>query len=136
MEDENRDCNCGVNKIMSKDCSYTPQGINAAFGYNTPDMIANNVNNSSCGNTKDSDCSGADMLNSIKSLNFAVIELGLYLNTHPDDERALCLHKEYCKQLKNVKDKYQKMYGPLSIYFPCNKWRWLEEPWPWEGGNI
>ena len=136
MEDENRDCNCGVNKMMSKDCSYTPQGINAAFGYNTPDMIANNVNNSSGSNTENPDCSRADMLNTIKSLDFAVIELGLYLNTHPDDERALCLHKEYCRQLKDIKDKYQKMYGPLSIYYPCNKWRWLEEPWPWEGGNI
>ena len=76
------------------------------------------------------DYNRADMLNSIKSLNFAVIELGLYLNTHPDDERALCLHREYCKQLKDIKDKYQKVYGPLSIYYPCNKWRWLEEPWP------
>ena len=35
-----------------------------------------------------------------------------------------------------LKDKYQKVYGPLSIYYPCNKWRWLEEPWPWEGGNF
>ena len=138
MEDENRDCNRGVNKMACKDCSYTTQGINAAFGYNTPDMIANNVNNNSCGcgNSDDPDCSRADMLNSIKSLNFAVIELGLYLNTHPDDEKALCLHREYCRQLRDLKDKYQKVYGPLSIYFPCNKWRWLEEPWPWEGGNI
>ena len=71
------------------------------------------------------DYNRTDMLNSIKSLNFAVIELGLYLNTHPDDERALCLHREYCRQLKDIKDKYQKVYGPLSIYYPCNKWRWL-----------
>ena len=55
------------------------------------------------------DYSRADMLNSIKSLNFAVIELGLYLNTHPDDERALCLHREYCRQLKDIKDKYQNL---------------------------
>ena len=54
------------------------------------------------------DYSRADMLNSIKSLNFAVIELGLYLNTHPDDERALCLHREYCRQLKDIKNKYAK----------------------------
>ena len=82
------------------------------------------------------DCSRIDMLNSIKSLNFAVIELDLYLNTHADDEKAICLHREYCKQLRDLQDKYQKVYGPLSIYYPCNKWRWLEEPWPWEGGNI
>ena len=76
-----------------------------------------------------------EMIEQIKCLNFAVIELGLYLDTHPEDQKALCMHREYCKQLKDLKDKYQKMYGPLSIYYPCNKWRWLEEPWPWERGN-
>ena len=77
-----------------------------------------------------------EMLSKIKELNFAIIELGLYLDTHPDDEKALCLHRKYTKELKELKDKYQKVYGPLSIYFPCNKWRWLEEPWPWERGNF
>ena len=77
-----------------------------------------------------------EMIEQIKALNFAVIELGLYLDTHPEDQRALCLHREYAKNLKNLKDMYQKVYGPLSIYFPCNKWRWLEEPWPWERGNF
>ena len=77
-----------------------------------------------------------ELMMKIKSYNFAVIELGLYLNTHPDDEKALCLHNAYTKKLKELKDKYQKVYGPLSIYYPCNKWRWLEEPWPWEGGRF
>lgn len=77
-----------------------------------------------------------EMMSRIKELNFAIIELALYLDTHPDDEKALCLHRKYCKELKDLKDKYQKVYGPLSIYYPCNKWRWLEEPWPWERGNF
>lgn len=86
------------------------------------------------------ECNGRDMqrqemIDQIKSLDFAIIELGLYLDTHPDDQRALCMHKEYCKQAKDLKDKYQKMYGPLTIFYPCNKWRWLEQPWPWERGN-
>jgi spore coat protein JB len=76
-----------------------------------------------------------EMIDQIKSLDFAIIELGLYLDTHPDDQRALCMHREYCKQTKDLKDKYQKMYGPLTIFYPCNKWRWLEQPWPWERGN-
>ena len=79
-------------------------------------------------------CEQEEMLMQIKELNFAVIELGLYLDTHPEDQRALCLHRKYVKELKDLKDKYQKVYGPLSIYHPCNKWRWLEEPWPWERG--
>ncbi len=70
-----------------------------------------------------------EMIDQIKSLNFAIIELGLYLDTHPDDQRALCMHREYCKQVKDLKDKYQKIYGPLTIFYPCNKWRWLEQPW-------
>ena len=74
-----------------------------------------------------------EMLEKIKCLNFAIIELGLYLDTHPNDAKALCLHKKYCKEYKELTDKYQKVYGPLTIHFPCNKWRWLEEPWPWEG---
>ena len=76
-----------------------------------------------------------EMIMKIKEYNFAVIELALYLDTHPEDEKAPCLHREYTKKLKDLKDKYQKVYGPLTIYFPCNKWRWLEEPWPWERGN-
>jgi spore coat protein JB len=87
-------------------------------------------NNEPCRDTKE------EMLKKIMEYNFSIIELGLYLDTSPDDEKALCLHKEYCKVFKDLCDKYQKMYGPLSIYFPCNKWRWLEEPWPWEGVNV
>lgn len=70
-----------------------------------------------------------NMMMQIRELNFAIIELGLYLDTQPEDQRALYLHREYAKRLRDLKDKYQKMYGPLSIYYPCNKWRWLEEPW-------
>ena len=81
------------------------------------------------------ECEKKQMLMEIRELSFAVVELGLYLDTPPEDQKALCLHRKYTKELKELKDKYQKVYGPLSIYFPCNKWRWLEEPWPWERGN-
>ncbi|MBR3002580.1 MAG: spore coat protein CotJB [Clostridia bacterium] len=70
------------------------------------------------------------MLHQIMALDFAINELALYLDTHSDDEKALCLHNRYCKECKDLKDKYQKVYGPLTIEYPCNKWRWFEEPWP------
>ena len=75
-----------------------------------------------------------EMLRKIRCYDFAITELALYLDTHPDDEKALCLHNKYCKVYKELTDDYQKMYGPLTIKYPCNKWRWIEEPWPWEGG--
>lgn len=74
------------------------------------------------------------MMRKIMEYKFAIIELGLYLDTHPNDNRALCLHRDYCKRYKDITDRYQKIYGPLTIDFPCNKWRWLEMPWPWERG--
>lgn len=87
-------------------------------------------NNEPCQETR------AEMMKKIREYNFAVIELGLYLDTHPDDTKAICLYREYAKMLKDLQDKYQKVYGPLTIFFPCNKWRWLEEPWPWERSDF
>lgn len=118
--DENR--NCGCNDNYDNNSCYNMNEMQNNDGYEC--QMKNII-----------DCNARDeMLEQIKCRNFAIIELSLYLNTHPDDDKALCLHRKYCKEFKELKDKYQKVYGPLSIYFPCNKWRWLEEPWPWEGG--
>ena len=76
------------------------------------------------------------MMKQIKCLSFAIVDLAEYLDTHPDDRKAICLHKEYANQLKEIKDKYQRIFGQLTIYYPCNKWRWLEEPWPWERSDF
>lgn len=70
-----------------------------------------------------------EMIQEIRCLSFAIVELAEYLDTHVDDEKALCLHREYATRLHELKEKYQKVYGPLTINFPCNKWRWIEEPW-------
>lgn len=107
--EENRNCGCGCNnndnvEEMLNSCAYVPE--------------------------RTIDCEARrEMIEQIRCYDFAINELALYLDTHPEDERALCLHRKYCKQAKDFKDKYQKVYGPLTINFPCNKWRWLEEPW-------
>ncbi len=99
--------------------------------YTTTNMQNNsNMMSNACEDTR------TEMINRIKTLNFAIIELGLYLDTHVNDEKAICLHRKYCKEYRELTDKYQKVYGPLTIQFPCNKWRWIEEPWPWERGNF
>ena len=76
----------------------------------------------------------SEMLQNIMCYKFAINDLALYLDTHPEDQKALCLHREYSKVLRDLTDKYQKVFGTLTIEFPCNKWRWLEQPWPWERG--
>lgn len=103
-------------------CNYDVTGINAQFGYQS-------MNNNTNGMMQ------SQMLDEIRNLAFAITDLAEYLNTHPTDEKALCLHKEYCMQYNNLTDQYQRIYGPLTIYCPCSKWRWLENPWPWEGSE-
>ena len=98
--------------------------------YEMSNDIVSEIESRMMNSCNEEDQTREELMEQIKGYNFAVIELAEYLNTHPDDEKALCLHNSYCKTLKELKDKYQKVYGPLSIYYPCNKWRWLEEPWP------
>ena len=134
--EENRNCMCD----NENECEYIPQGINAAFGYNTASSLMDDMN--CCNSKNEMECMQnrnrvrEKMMKEIKCLNFAVVDIAEYLDTHPNDQKALCLHREYANRLKNVKDKYQRIFGPLDIYFPCNKWRWLEEPWPWERSDF
>lgn len=90
---------------------------------NNNDLYSNNKS------TKD------EMLQEIRSLDFAVTDLAEYLDTHPCDEKALCLHNEYATKLREIKDKYQRTFNPLTYKYPCNKWNWINQPWPWERGN-
>ena len=72
------------------------------------------------------------MLMQIRELKFSVNDLALYLDTHPNDRRAIRIHNQYSNELRTVSDEYQRKYGPLSIECPCNKWRWIDLHWPWE----
>ena len=132
--ENNEDRNYMYNENSVNNCEYTPQGINAAFGYNTAEALQDDLN--CCNSCNQDECMQnrhrvrREMMKQIKCLSFAIVDIAEYLDTHPNDRKAICLHKEYCNQLEDIKDKYQRIFGPLTIYYPCNKWRWLEEPWP------
>ena len=147
--EENRNCGCNntsnysaspVSNMMSaSNMMSNGDGCGCGCGCgNDETVLAKNVyGDCGCEPTRVVNCEARrEMMQEIRCLEFAINELALYLDTHPDDQKALCLHRKYTKQAKELKDKYQKVYGPLTINFPCNKWRWLEEPWPWERGNF
>lgn len=71
----------------------------------------------------------------IQSYQFAVTDISLFLDTHPTDKRALELHTQYVRTLKELQDMYEKRFGPLSIESIQDKWKWTDEPWPWERRN-
>lgn len=70
---------------------------------------------------------------------FAITDLNLYLDTHPEDRRALNMLKELIKEENMAKQEYVKMYGPLKINeVSGDKFDWINGPWSWEnlGGNM
>ena len=74
-------------------------------------------------------------LNRLQQVEFALVELQLFLDTHKDDQRALMEYNQYSKQLEMLKKQYELQYGPLLNFgFSPSQypWRWLEGPWPWE----
>ena len=52
------------------------------------DLEIEDYNRNCCNNN---DSTREEMLSRLKELKFSIIELGLYLDTHPDDEKAICL---------------------------------------------
>ncbi|MDD5017302.1 MAG: spore coat protein CotJB [Eubacteriales bacterium] len=77
----------------------------------------------------------AGLMQQIAEYEFLLADLNLYLDTHPSDTRALGDYNSYAAQLRTLKDKYIREYGPLenfgnSINF--NGWQYNDRPWPWD----
>lgn len=75
------------------------------------------------------------LLYQVMQYKFALIELNLYLDTHPNDTEMINLYNQYLDIEKKMCDKYESMYGPLTLdsnYLDKNNWVWKNSPWPWE----
>lgn len=74
------------------------------------------------------------LMRQIMELDFAVNELVLFLDTHPDNQNALRRHEELAKRAREAKAKYEDAYGPLTPSAPIagNYWTWIDNPWPWD----
>lgn len=79
------------------------------------------------------DANQLKLLEEIMEIGFSLVETNLYLDTHPQDERALRLHNTLASQYQELEFLYNSQYGPLKFtgmsQYP---WRYIDEPWPWE----
>lgn len=76
-----------------------------------------------------------EMLKRIQEIGFACVDLNLYLDTHPTDQKALMDYNTYSYQLMMLRNQYESMYGPLMHFGYAQSqypWKWIEGPWPWE----
>lgn len=68
--------------------------------------------------------------------SFAINDLNLYLDLHPNDTKMVNLLKEFIKLEKKAKEEYEDMYGALEV---CdtkgNSFDYVNSPWSWEKDN-
>ncbi|MDY3765804.1 MAG: spore coat protein CotJB [Lachnospiraceae bacterium] len=82
--------------------------------------------------------SRAQLMQYINEVSFAVNDLLLYLDTHPDDEKAMAFYRENAEKRTTALRQYAMLYGPLTVDTALDSasrsWEWVQQPWPWEGG--
>ena len=77
----------------------------------------------------------------LQALEFVLVELALYLDTHSDDAEAFALYQQYAGLERQARAAYEAANGPLTLSAAAQgeNWAaWLKGPWPWnqmEGGN-
>ena len=73
-------------------------------------------------------------LGEVMALDFVAHELALYLDTHSDDAEAFEIYKNVLSLASTAKEKFVKLYGPLTKQdlSQAKSYTWLKNPWPWD----
>ncbi len=78
-----------------------------------------------------------NLLLKIYEYDFALNDLSLYLDLHPDDNDVYKVFRKYTEEERDCVATYEKKYGPLeldnSMY---SSYLWDEGPWPFIGGEF
>lgn len=66
---------------------------------------------------------------------FALDDIKLFLDTHPDNKSALEYYQKYRHLAEQTTRNYVNQYGPLTAQQVegTGRWTWIDTPWPWEG---
>ena len=75
-----------------------------------------------------------ELMKKVQEADFFALDLQLYLNTHPDCSRALTLYRDAVTKAKELRNEYEKNYGPITATSTPHKlpWQWSRNPWTWE----
>lgn len=76
-----------------------------------------------------------EIMEQLQAVDFALVELTLYLDTHPKDTNAVAQFNDLAKQRKRIKREFESQFGPLqqfgNSYVDC-PFNWKKAPWPWQ----
>ena len=75
------------------------------------------------------------LLKDIGIVDFVLVELTLYLDTHTCDRNAMEYFNHYSKIKHQMEKEFSQKYFPLKkdLADSNKEWRWGAAPLPWEG---
>lgn len=73
------------------------------------------------------------LMRQLNAVRFSMLELHLYLDSHPGDCSAASQLEEYRKAEASLVEQYETAYGPLNeTQQTASRWAWIADPWPWD----
>jgi spore coat protein JB len=76
-----------------------------------------------------------ELLEQLQMVDFALVDLTLYLDTHPTDYQAIQQFNQLSQKRKQLKKQFESSYGPMQQYgnsYSSYPWNWDDSPWPWQ----
>lgn len=76
----------------------------------------------------------AEILLNLNQLSFALNDIKLYLDIHPEDKDMINIFNKYSIELKQLLNNYESKYGPIMCDTPSNDnlFSWEAYSFPWE----
>ena len=70
----------------------------------------------------------------LQQLSFSLVDLNLFLDTHPTNQMALDLFRQFQQEFAEAAADYESQFGPLVAddADTTQGWAWVQTPWPWE----
>jgi spore coat protein JB len=83
---------------------------------------------------KSYEADSTQLLNELQALDYALVELTLYLNSQPYDENAIKQHNELAEKRHAARNMLENNTEEFSSpeTSDSNGWRLSLAPWPWQ----
>ena len=75
-----------------------------------------------------------EALRRVQEADFVLYDLNLFLDTHPTNQMALDLFRQFQQEFAEAAADYESQFGPLVAddADTTQGWAWVRTPWPWE----
>ncbi len=75
----------------------------------------------------------AMLLRKLMDVDFVIHETVLYLDGHPNNQKALDFYRKATAEQREIYDQYTKQFGPIKAEnVRQDHWAWIDMPWPWQ----